>query len=207
MSDRYTLISADTHAGGSHAAYREYLDPEFLEDFDAWREKYKNPFSDLGDQRRLRNWDDEMRNGQQDDDGVVGEVIFPNTVPPFFPSFVLFAPPPKPDEYRHRLAGVRAHNRWLADFCGRVPRAPGRDRPGLPQRRRRRHRGRAVHRRARPPRRDPPAARAARRRLDQAPQPPRLRPAVGDVRGAGRPDQLPRRHRRPRLRPAALRPR
>ncbi len=26
-----------------------------------------------------------MRNGQQDADGVVGEVIFPNTVPPFFP--------------------------------------------------------------------------------------------------------------------------
>ncbi len=28
------------------------------------------------------------------DDGIVGEVIFPNTIPPFFPSFVLSAPPP-----------------------------------------------------------------------------------------------------------------
>ena len=62
-----------------------------------------------------------MRNGQQDDDGIVGEVIFPNTVPPFFPSFVLFAPPPKPEEYEHRLAGIRAHNRWLEDFCGQFP--------------------------------------------------------------------------------------
>ena len=43
------------------------------------------------------------------------------TVPPFFPSFVLFARPPKPDEYEHRLSGIRAHNRWLVDFCERYP--------------------------------------------------------------------------------------
>jgi predicted TIM-barrel fold metal-dependent hydrolase len=120
-SDRYTVISSDTHAGGSHAQYREFLDPKFREDFDAWRGRYKNPFSDLGDQRRYRNWDDEMRNSQQDADGVVGEVIFPNTVPPFFPSFVLFAPPPSAEDYERRRAGIQAHNRWLEDFCGRAP--------------------------------------------------------------------------------------
>lgn len=119
--DRYTLISADTHAGGSHEQYREFLETKYLDDFDAWRGKYRNPFNDLGDQRRLRNWDDEMRNSQQDADGVSGEVIFPNTVPPFFPTFVLFAPPPRPADYEHRLAGIRAHNRWLVDFCGRFP--------------------------------------------------------------------------------------
>src|SRR3954447_26659803 len=118
---RYTVIYADTHAGGSHAAYREFLEAKYHEDFDAWRGEYKNPFSDLGDARRLRNWDDEMRDSQQDEDGVVGEVIFPNTVPPFFPTFVLFAQPPKPEEYEHRLAGIRAHNRWLEDFCSRSP--------------------------------------------------------------------------------------
>ncbi|MBS1848001.1 MAG: amidohydrolase [Actinobacteria bacterium] len=119
--DRYTLISADTHAGGSHAQYREFLEAKYLDDFDAWRGKYRNPFNDLGDQRRLRNWDDDMRNSQQDADGVSGEVIFPNTVPPFFPTFVLFAPPAKPKDYEHRLAGIRAHNRWLVDFCERFP--------------------------------------------------------------------------------------
>ena len=62
-----------------------------------------------------------MRNSQLEADGIVGEVVFPNTVPPFFPSFVLFARPPKPEEYEHRLAGIRAHNRWLADFCARFP--------------------------------------------------------------------------------------
>ena len=101
----------------SHAAYREYLDKAYLDDFDAWRGEYKNPYKDLGDQRRLRNWDNEMRNTAQEEEGVVGEVVFPNTVPPFFPSFVLFAQPPKPEEYEHRLAGIRAHNRWLKDWC------------------------------------------------------------------------------------------
>jgi predicted TIM-barrel fold metal-dependent hydrolase len=119
--DHYTIISADCHAGGSHAAYREYLDPAYLEDFDAWRGKYKNPFKDLGDKRRFRNWDNDMRNSQQESDGIIGEVVFPNTVPPFFPSFVLFAAPPKPEDYEHRLAGIRAHNRWLVDWCGEFP--------------------------------------------------------------------------------------
>jgi predicted TIM-barrel fold metal-dependent hydrolase len=120
-SDHYTVISADCHAGGSHAMYREYLDPAYLDDFDAWRNKYKNPFRDLQDGGRVRNWDDDRRIGDLEQDGIVGEVVFPNTVPPFFPNFVLFARPPKPDEYEHRLAGIRAHNRWLADFCGRHP--------------------------------------------------------------------------------------
>jgi predicted TIM-barrel fold metal-dependent hydrolase len=117
----YTIISADTHAGGSHAHYREYLESRYLDDFDAWRGRYRNPFKDLGDDRRLRNWDNEMRSSAQLRDGVVGEVMFPNTVPPFFPSFVLAAPPPKPGEYEHRLAGIRAHNRWLVDFCADFP--------------------------------------------------------------------------------------
>ncbi|MGH9209663.1 MAG: amidohydrolase family protein [Acidimicrobiales bacterium] len=120
-AEHYTIISADCHAGGSHAQYREFLDPAFHDEFDAWRGRYKNPFKDLGDKRRYRNWDNEMRNSQQEADGVVGEVVFPNTVPPFFPSFVLFAPPPKPEEYRQRLAGIRAHNRWLVDWCGEFP--------------------------------------------------------------------------------------
>jgi predicted TIM-barrel fold metal-dependent hydrolase len=118
VDGRYAIISADTHAGGSHAQYREYLDPRY---FDAWRGKYRNPFKDLKDDRRQRNWDSERRFAEQEADGVVGEVIFPNTVPPFFPNFVLFAQPPKPEEYEHRLAGIRAHNRWLVDFVAEAP--------------------------------------------------------------------------------------
>ena len=121
VDDRYTIISADCHAGGSHEMYREYLDPAYLDDFDAWRQKYKNPFRDLQDGGRIRNWDDDRRIGDLEADGIVAEVVFPNTVPPFFPSFVLFARPPRPEEYEHRLAGIRAHNRWMADWCARYP--------------------------------------------------------------------------------------
>ena len=122
--DHYVVITADSHAGGSHAQYREYLDPKYRDDFDAWRGKYKNPFKDLKDtDLRVRNWDGELRDQQQNEDGIVGEVIFPNTVPPFFPNFVLFAPPPTAEEYEHRHAGVQAHNRWLADYCAEKPEA------------------------------------------------------------------------------------
>jgi predicted TIM-barrel fold metal-dependent hydrolase len=121
-SDHYTVISADTHAGANHETYRQYLEPKFLDDFDAWRGKYKNPWKDLRDtDLRVRNWDDDRRDTDQFADGVVGEVIFPNTVPPFYPGFVLFAGPPKPEEYEHRRAGIHAHNRWLVDFCARKP--------------------------------------------------------------------------------------
>ena len=122
--DHYVVISCDTHAGGSHAQYREYLDDEYKPAFDAWREKYKNPFKDLKDtDLRIRNWDSERRDADQNGDGVVGEVIFPNTVPPFFPNFVLFAQPPTPDEYELRHAGIQAHNRWMADYCAEKPEA------------------------------------------------------------------------------------
>ncbi len=66
-TDHYTIISADTHAGGSHEQYREYLDTEYLDDFDAWRDKYKNPFKDLRDTSlRVRNWDDERRGNDEE---------------------------------------------------------------------------------------------------------------------------------------------
>ena len=56
-------------------------------------------------------------------DGVVAEVIFPNTIPPFFPavSLVNQAPPANAGDLDRRWAGLQAHNRWLADFCADAP--------------------------------------------------------------------------------------
>ena len=121
MSTPYTLISSVCHAGASHDTYRTYLDERYLDDFDAWRAKYKNPFRDLQGDERDRNWNNERRIRELEDDGTVAEVIFPNTVPPFFPSMALLARPPSPDDYELRLAGLRAHNRWLVDFCAEYP--------------------------------------------------------------------------------------
>ncbi|HSS11743.1 MAG TPA: amidohydrolase, partial [Acidimicrobiales bacterium] len=120
-SDRYVLISADCHAGGNMEMYRTYLDPAYRDDFDRWRSAYQNPFRDLQGGNRNRNWDDDRRIGELESDGVVGEVVFPNTVPPFFPTGALVARPPTPDEFGLRLAGIRAHNRWMVDWCAAHP--------------------------------------------------------------------------------------
>lgn len=120
-NDRYTIISSDCHAGGNHAQYRDYLESRYHDDFDAWRGKYSNPFRDLQDDGRTRNWDDERRVRELHEDGIVAEVLFPNTVPPFFPTGAVIAPAPREDQLELRLAGIRAHNRWLADFVAAYP--------------------------------------------------------------------------------------
>jgi predicted TIM-barrel fold metal-dependent hydrolase len=120
-NEPYLLITADTHAGGSHEQYREYLEPKYRKQFDDWRGGYKNPSQAHYGNKKMRNWDLEIRSNDQNSQGVVGEVIFPNTVPPFFSQSVVTARPPTPENYELTLAGIRAHNRWLADFCAEDP--------------------------------------------------------------------------------------
>lgn len=117
-SDRYVLISADCHAGGNMEMYSAHLDPAYADAFEHWRGAYKNPFRDLQGGGRTRNWDSDRRIAELEADGVVAEVVFPNTVPPFFPTGALVARPPAPEEFELRLAGIRAHNRWFAAWCG-----------------------------------------------------------------------------------------
>ena len=121
VADRYTVISADGHAGASGPEYREYLASRWYDEFDAWAQIYTNPFADLAAANAYRNWDSDRRVAELEADGIVAEVLFPNTIPPFFPSGALVAPAPTHDEYEHRWAGLQAHNRWLADFCERTP--------------------------------------------------------------------------------------
>ena len=64
-NDPYILITSDTHAGANHATYREYLDPEYREQFDEWRGAYKNPAPDHYGVKKLRNWDLETRINDQ----------------------------------------------------------------------------------------------------------------------------------------------
>ncbi len=119
--DRYTVISADGHAGASVPTYREYLASRWYDEFDVWAQSFQNPFADLAGSNAYRNWDSEQRLTELEADGIVAEVLFPNTVPPFFPSGALVTPAPNRDEYEHRWAGLQAHNRWLADFCAAAP--------------------------------------------------------------------------------------
>lgn len=120
--DPYILITADTHAGASVGQYRDYLEARYHDAFDDWRHNSSSGEKrDRTSRRKLQNWDREVRTEDQNSQGVVGEVVFPNTVPPFYPKSVVTAQPPRPHEYELRLAGARAHNRWLADFCAEDP--------------------------------------------------------------------------------------
>lgn len=122
IADRYTIISADGHAGADRADYRPYLEQRWHGEFDTWNETFESPFGDLDRPDADRNWDSARRQRELENDGIVAEVLFPNTVPPFFPSGSLVARPPETAvELEQRTAGLRAHNRWLADFCAELP--------------------------------------------------------------------------------------
>src|SRR5437879_51000 len=122
--ERYALISADGHAGADLWDYGSYLEARWRDEFAAWASTFVNPYGDrLLSERPSCNWDSDLRAALLEDDGIVAEVIFPNTVPPFYPRTQFFVPPPPRErsEYERRWAGLRAHNRWLADFCGELP--------------------------------------------------------------------------------------
>jgi predicted TIM-barrel fold metal-dependent hydrolase len=121
--ERYLVISADCHGGGNITDYRPYLASKWLEDFDAWAASYEIPYEDMKGPDGERNWDSDRRLTDLEADGIVAEVIFPNTVPPFFPKASLADQPPAANagDLEARWAGLQAHNRWLADFCRLAP--------------------------------------------------------------------------------------
>jgi predicted TIM-barrel fold metal-dependent hydrolase len=121
MTSRYTIISADGHAGADLLDYKAYLPSAWHDEFDAWAEAYVNPFADLLAPTRYKNWDSARRLEETESDGIVAEVLFPNTVPPFFDESGLSATPPTAADYERRWAGLQAHNRWMADFCKEAP--------------------------------------------------------------------------------------
>ena len=132
---RYPIISVDCHAGGDLHHYREYLESKWHDEFDAWVENYVDPWSTIGAEvdvgelqvgassgLSILNWDTPTRLKHLEADGVCGEVLFPNTPPPFTPAGTFDAPAPATrSEYQRRAAGLRAYNRWLVDFCAEMP--------------------------------------------------------------------------------------
>jgi predicted TIM-barrel fold metal-dependent hydrolase len=121
--DRYVVISADTHAGAELHQYKAYLPSALHDQFDAWAASYVSPYDDLVTATAKRNWDSDMRLSEADADGVAAELLFPNTVPPFFPTVpnVTISLPRTKEELALRWAGIKAHNRWQIDFCSLAP--------------------------------------------------------------------------------------
>jgi predicted TIM-barrel fold metal-dependent hydrolase len=119
--DRYTVISADCHAGADLLDYRPFLESRYHDAFDEWAASFVSPYGDLVQSDADRNWDSTRRMRELEADGVVGEIVYPNTIPPFYPRGSLVAVAPSPDDFELRLAGLRAHNRWLAAWCAEFP--------------------------------------------------------------------------------------
>ena len=132
---RQVLVSTDGHAGADVLDYRPYLERRYHSQFDDWAARYHDAWAEDLDQNRdpnhrigvasahaSVNWDAKERLALLDDQGITAEVLFPNTSPPFYPSGAVTAPGPRnAEELELRFAGVRAHNRWLADFCSEAP--------------------------------------------------------------------------------------
>lgn len=139
--DSYVVISADSHAGLPTHEYRDYLESKYLPQFDeflAGRDQAVEDIRKMGTSSEdfanawykehevaLRGgWEPEKRNKELDNDGVCGEVIFPDadavesrTCAPFGTGLGLSGDL----DPELGMAGARAHNRWLAELCKDSP--------------------------------------------------------------------------------------
>ena len=137
--DRYLVVSADGHAGPHAAEYREYVDPEFRDAFDAalpiqiaMTKQAEERFliADINAEwRKGRDyeltgaWDPVARDKVLDADGVAAEVLFPDGVtemnaPPFGAGFSMGT---EGITAELQWAGCWAHNRWMAEFVQTAP--------------------------------------------------------------------------------------
>ena len=129
------VFSTDGHCGADLWDYKPYLEQQYHAAFDEWANGFRDAWAEGTDQDRDANhrvgvasmtaplnWDARMRLEYLDSQGIAAEVLFPNTAPPFYPSGALTAAGPRSaEEYELRFAGLRAHNRWLVDFCSEAP--------------------------------------------------------------------------------------
>jgi len=132
---RQLVITADSHAGPPREQYREYLDPEYREEYDALvahqtagadakehqaaqhEEEFGGDLFSVEFGGRRGAWDHDLRIQELEALGIVADVVFPdgqNENPVPFHHTGGFSP-------EHEMAGAAAHNRWLAEFCALAP--------------------------------------------------------------------------------------
>jgi len=137
--DKFIVVSSDCHAGLQPGAYRDYVDPEFRELFDAalpiqkdMMDKSEQMFliKEINDQWRsgieqelTGAWDPAERTRMLDKDGIAAEIVFVDGIteqntPPFGAGLGL---PTEGMDAQLQWVGARAHNRWLAELCQQSP--------------------------------------------------------------------------------------
>jgi predicted TIM-barrel fold metal-dependent hydrolase len=120
---RTAIISVDGHVKASRAGYRDYVEQQYLDDFDRWLQAAEE--AGLPDAGNLNpafgvdaQWDSDKRLRELESVGVVAEVLFPNGQPFQVNRLEDFGRMQSPEL---AAAGRQAYNRWLADFCAQVP--------------------------------------------------------------------------------------
>lgn len=143
--ERLLLASADGHVGPPTEDYRPYLDPAYRARFDDFLAEHVHrwsaaePTSVLDPQAwawwrghpRFEQtgvtslWDPAVRLAELDQDGVAVEVLFPDdqneNTAPWLGGGIIQPGLTRRYPAELRLAGARAYNRWLADFCRADP--------------------------------------------------------------------------------------
>jgi predicted TIM-barrel fold metal-dependent hydrolase len=142
----FTVISSDGHAGARMADYRPYLEQrhlaafdEFLVEWDAHGSRsFDRPAMELKmdaefadewtekflDTDRVRGfWDPERRIKEVEREGITAEIIFPDFGLPFelYSGSLASARSHVPADAEQIHAGMRAFNRWLADYVSVSP--------------------------------------------------------------------------------------
>ena len=118
----YITITGDTHAGAAIDMYREYLDPASAPTSTPGAAQYRNPSKKLLGTKKTKNWDSAERRADLESDGVVARGDLPEHRPAVLRQGLSTSLRcAKPEQYPRWLAGTRAHNRWLADFCAEEP--------------------------------------------------------------------------------------
>jgi predicted TIM-barrel fold metal-dependent hydrolase len=150
LPERMLIVSSDGHVGPPVEAYRDYVDPEHRAEFDDWLEQYvpmwvatqekasnlPETLSEAYKREWMANekvaegaegtWNPAQRLKSLDSDGIAADVLFPDDQSANSPPFLWFAREynrPWDAEYSPalKLAGARAYNRWLAEFCSLAP--------------------------------------------------------------------------------------
>ncbi len=137
--DRYLVISSDCHAGLPPERYRDYLDPQYRDEFDRQHAARMALLEQAGAALEMAEetakwgegkadglsgaWDHETRVGVLDADGIAGEVLFPDGLternsPPFGGDLALSPVGADPEL---QWAGARSHNRWISEFVAMAP--------------------------------------------------------------------------------------
>jgi predicted TIM-barrel fold metal-dependent hydrolase len=137
--DRYLVVSSDCHAGLPPERYRDYLDPQYRDEFDRQHAARLALLAQAGEKLEMAEesakwaegksdglsgaWDHDKRIEVLDADGIAAEVLFPDGLteqnsPPFGGDLGLSPLGANPEL---QWAGARSHNRWLSEFVAMAP--------------------------------------------------------------------------------------